>query len=311
MKLQALVRDHVGGDPALEPGELSPGAALLHDRDAWVLVADRPERGLGGAIAWAVRHDAQRLHVVADAGTGTLARRALGFSFPIDVWHVDGRTLLPAVAEPLPVATAVPAPHREFEPMIVVAGAVPHEEFGVLSGEVWGLEVCRVVDDEFTGAVRLEVGVGEHDREAFQLLHGDRPTAEALADVVEAVATHRRPGAAGHPLNRLAAERALRARLVAEPSLIGAAAVRPVPPPVPRPNLKDPVPCVAIATVDGEQVTVVCSSGVDLDVMPYAVDARTSTGVERCVVAMPARDAVDIQRRLAALTAPAVSIVSL
>ncbi len=57
-----------------------------------------------------------------------------------------------------------------------------------------GLEVCRVVDDPATGAVRLEVGVGAHDREAFAIMHGDVPTVEALAGVVRAVAEHRRTG---------------------------------------------------------------------------------------------------------------------
>jgi len=311
VKLQALVRDHVGGEQTFELGELSAGAALLNGPDAWVLLADRPERGLGGAIGWAVRRGAERLHVVADTATGTLARRARGFSLPIEVWHADGRSLLPAVREPLPISEQAQDRHRELVPVMVVAGAVPHEEFGVVSGEVWGLEVCRVVDDPHTGAVRLEVGIGAHDREAFQLLHGDRPTADALAEVVRAVGVHRRPGATGHPLNRLAAERALRAKVIAEPSLLGAAAARAVPPPVPRLNLKDPVPCVAVATIEGDDATVVFSSGVDLDVVPFAVDARAATGVERCMVVMPSRDAIDIQLRIAALAVPPIEIVSL
>ena len=49
-------------------------------------------------------------------------------------------------------------------------------EHGVVTGEVRGLEVCRVVDDRTTGdGVRLEVGVGAHDREAFAIIHGDVP----------------------------------------------------------------------------------------------------------------------------------------
>ncbi len=54
-------------------------------------------------------------------------------------------------------------------------------EHGVLVGEVRGLEVCRVVDDPHLGTTRLEVGVGAHDREAFQMLHGDVPAIELLA----------------------------------------------------------------------------------------------------------------------------------
>ena len=91
----------------------------------------------------------------------------------------------------------------------------------MLAGEVRGLEVCRVVDDEALGTTRLEVGVGAHDREAFQMLHGDVPAVESLARIVDVVASHRRVDAPRHPLNRLAAERFIRWRVVEDPSLIG------------------------------------------------------------------------------------------
>jgi hypothetical protein len=248
---------------------------------------------------------------VADTGTGTLARRAAGFTVPISVWHVEGRLLLPAVAEPLPAPAAAPAAHHEFVAVIEASGAVARVEHGVLFGEVEGLEVCRVVDDLYTGAVRLEVGVGAHDREAFQMLHGDRPTAEALAGVVAAVAEHRHHSVQGHPLGRLVQERALRARLIAEPALMGATRVVAEPPPVPRPNLKDAVPCVAVATIDGVDTVVVCSSGVDLDAVPFAVDARASTGLVDCIIVLPARDALPVQQLLADAASPPVALVSL
>jgi len=175
---------------------------------------------------------------------------------------------------------------------------------------VEGLEVCRVVADEYTDEVRLEVGVGAHDREAFMMLHGNKPTAVALAEVVQAVREHRRPGAPRHPLNMLAQERSLRAQLMAQPSLVGATSVVAVEPPLPRPNLKDAVPCVAIAVIDGEPVVVVCSSGVDLDLLPYAVDARAASAAEQAVVVLPARDALDAQHRLAALVEPPIRVVT-
>jgi hypothetical protein len=78
---------------------------------------------------------------------------------------------------------------------------------------------------------------------------------------------------------------------------------------VPRPNLKDPVPCVAVAVIDGVATGVVCISGVDLDVMAYAVDVREALGIESVVVVMPARDAVEVQRVLAAAVEPPVTIV--
>lgn len=317
IKLGALVRDHLVAhgvvDPRLEPDEFAGGAALVHGDDGWVLVADRaafgPSRGLGGALAWAVRRSVNRLHVVVDEGEGGLARRAAGFSMPVTVWRAEGRTLVPAVAVPLPPPAEVPAHHREFEQIITEAGAEPVVEHGVLVGEVLGLEVCRVVDDPFTGTTRLEVGVGAHDREAFQMLHGDRPTAAALAGVVDVVRTHRTDVASGHPLARLGRERLLRARLVADPSLVDAGRVEAVAAPEPRANLKDPVPCVAVAhDADGSQRVIVCSTGIDLDAVPTCVDARRSTGLDRCELVLPPRDAIALQHHLAALVAPPVAV---
>ena len=323
IKLRALVRDHLGAPDSTMPrdvsssgmepdggGDFGGGAALLVDGVAWVLLDEQPARGLGAALAWALRRDAAALHVLAERGTGLLARRAQGFGFPVSVWHVEGRALLPALAEPLPVPSLLPAEHLALSSMIAEGGALPVVEHGVLAGEVDGLEVCRAVTDPYTDAVRLEVGVGAHDREAFQMLHGDRPTAEALADVVRSVADHRRPGARPHPLNLLAQERALRASLVAQPHLIGATEVTAVAPPVPRANVKDAVPCVATATIDGRPFAVVCSSGVDLDVVPFAIDSRAALGVPDCLVVLPVRDALDIQRRLAAAATPPIAVVT-
>ena len=134
----------------------------------------------------------------------------------------------------------MPTEHEQFRPLIAEGGAVPTVEHGVLVGEVRGLEVCRVVTDQHTGAARLEVGIGQHDREAFQMLHGDVPPVEALAKVVATVAPHRRHGADPHPLNRLGQERALRARLIDDPGLIGASHVEAVPSPLARTEPEGP-----------------------------------------------------------------------
>jgi len=313
VKLQALVRDHLGRDIAPVVGAFPPGAAIVVDGAAWVLVEEEPGRGLGPALAWALRNGATSLHLLAARDTGVLARRAAELRFPIEVWHVDERTLLPAVAEPLvPPPAATPA-HLELIDTIVAGGAEPNVEHGIVTGEVRGLEVCRVVDDPYTGAVRLEVGVGAHDREAFTIVHGDVPTVDALAGVVRAVDQHRRPGAAQHPLNRLVPERLLRWQLVHDPGLIGLAAVDRVEPPLPRPNVKDRLPCVARGERDeGDPVVLVCSVGVDLDLVPYAIDARRSTpgvdGGEVWLVA-PQRDLVPVTAELAALADQALSLV--
>jgi hypothetical protein len=205
--------------------------ALLLDGAAWVLLDEQPEKRPGRCVGLGRARNAVELHVLAEHGTGLLARRAAAFTFPVAVWHIEGRTLLPALPEPLPVAPALPAEHQAFAATVSAGGALPVVEHGVLVGEVDGLEVCRVVTDPHTDEVRLEVGVGAHDREAFLMLHGNRPTAEALADVVRSVGAHRRPGAPRHPLNMLAQERSLRARLVAQPHLIAASSVAEAAPP--------------------------------------------------------------------------------
>ncbi len=315
IKLRALAGDHLGRSVP-EPAEFAPGAALLAGDDAWVYLDRRPAERLGAALAWAIRSHASRLHIVAEEGVGTLARRAAEFDLPISVWRADGRSLVPAEPALLVPSAMAPDQHEALRPLIVAGGADPIVEHGVLTGEVRGLEVCRVVDDVATGATRLEVGVGQHDREAFQMLHGDVPTVESLARVVDAVRELRAPAAPPHPLKALGAERLIRWRLEQQPDLVGATVVAPVPPPVPRRNLKDPVPCVAVG-IDrsGEQVVVVCSSGVDLDLIPYAADARLALGEpgvggERLVVALPSRDRIGLVGEIADRLRHSVSFVS-
>jgi hypothetical protein len=279
-----------------------------------VLLDDQPASRLGPAVLWALRHAAEHLHVIADDGTGVLARRAAEFDLPIEVWHAEGRMLLPAVPEPFVEPLPVPAHHEALRSRIEEGGAAPEIEHGVLVGEVRGLEVCRVVDDLDLDTTRLEVGVGAHDREAFLMLHGDVPTAESLARVVDAVSEHRRVGAPQHPLNRLAAERFLRWRLIDDPSLVGMETVRAVEPPVQRVNLKDPVPCVAIGERGTARTVIVCSSGVDLDLVPFAADAALAQGAapgDAVILVVPARDRVRATTELAAALRRPVEIVAL
>jgi hypothetical protein len=311
IKLGALVRDHAGEAPgALEA--FGGGAALLRDGEAWILADERPARTLGPALAWARQQGVSGVNVLTDDAdaAGVLARRAAYFTHPPRVWLVDGRTLQPAVAEQLPPAAPVDPSFEPLVALIEAAGVTPVVEHGVLSGEVAGLEVCRAATDPDTGHARLEVGVGAHDREAFRLIHGDVPPADALAAVAGAVAEHRRPGAEPHPLNRLGAERLLRHRLLHDPSLVGAVALEPAAPPVVRDNLKESVPCVAAGVGErGGAMVVVCSIGVDLDLVPFAADARAATGPADAdlVLAVPARDAVPVTYALAsALRRPAL-----
>lgn len=326
IKLRALVAEHLGRPVEVEPGGFPSGAALLIDDTAWVLIDGPAARSLGAALAWSIRNDATSLQLVVEQDTGLLARRARRFAFPVTVWFPQDRVLLPVVPEPLMEPTAPLPEHLELVAVIEAAGATPSIEHGVVVGEVRGLEVCRVVDQPTVGhfaelgdidiapasdaamadGVLLEVGVGANDREAFRLLHGDIPTVEALAAVVDAVLAHRSHDAPQHPLNRLGQERYLRWRLEQEPSLIDMVAVSPVEPPQPRPNLKDPIPCIARAVgPDGQEVTVVCSVGVDPDLAGFVADVQEMVDAP-VIVALRARDAVAITRdTLALLASPA------
>ena len=304
VKLGALVREHLGQTLHNTPGAFAGGAAFVHDGAAWVLAADeRPERALGPALAWARANGCSALNLLADSATGLLARRARLFDEPPAIWQVIGRELV--VAEPAPLPERIPLDPRfeVFRDQIAAAGAAPVVEHGVLAGEVDGLEVCRaILDPQADGGVRLAVGIGPHDRDAFQLVHGGVPIASALAGVVEKISAVRHPGAPPHALNRLVQERAVRAELIRHPSLVGAATLALAEPPVPRTNPKEATPCVAAGTgLDGEPMVVVCSVGIDLDLVPFAADARLATDPDaRLVLAVPARDAHPVTRALAA-----------
>ena len=71
LKLRALVRDHVAQDVG-EPVPFPPGAALLHDGAAWVLLDEQPTHRLGAALAWAIRSGAGELHVITESGSGVV-----------------------------------------------------------------------------------------------------------------------------------------------------------------------------------------------------------------------------------------------
>ena len=100
----------------------------------------------------------------------------------------------------------------------------------------------------------------------------------------------------------------MRARLIDDPALIGATDVVALPLPLTRPNLKDPHPCVAEASIEGHPVTVVISAGVDLDLVPFATDARRATGHPTRLV-VPARDALPVQAEIVALLREPMEII--
>lgn len=300
-------------DDAVE-GTLGAAPLLRTGDEAWFLAEDEAgHRLLGSVLAWQVRGRAGELHLVADpAVAGVLARRAATLAVPPMVWVADGPRAEPAEPAPLP-SPEVPPPAalalldvlRDAEVEVVV-------EHGRVVGEVLGLEIAQVlVDDD--GTARVEVGVGRHDREAFTMLHGGVPTPDALARVVEAVRAQRHPGATTrHPLARLAAERWLRALVLADPRVVGAVTLEPIEGTVARDSVKDAAPAFALGVdADGREVVVACSTGIDLDLVPHAADVRAARAPgARLVLVVPRRDDHPVTRALAAaLAAPAEIVV--
>lgn len=313
VKLGALVAAAAGASAHRRPVPFAAGAGLVEDgpggATGWVLADAGPARALGPAVVWARRSAVATLHLlVDDAGAaGLLARRAPLFALSPSIWRVVGRTLEAAA----PVAHVVEPPLDprlvEVASVFVAAGCDRVVEHGRVVAEVAGLEVARVSVGP-DGEPLLEVGVGRFDREAHAMISGGDIDAARLAEVVRLVAEHRRPGAPPHPLKALVPERALRARVVATPSLVGAERLVAVPPVVEAPDLRTALPAPAVGeAVDGAPVVVVCSTGIDLDVVPTAADTWLRDGRSgRLVVAVPTRDVHPVTEELAgALVAPA------
>ena len=301
LKLRALVREHLGldSDPVGTPEVFSLGAAFITDDSVWVLIDGDASRSLGPTLAWANKFN-RPVQLLVEQDSGLLARRAALFTFPLTVWHVNEKSLFPAVVEPhLPRVDAEDS-HQALMPLIASSGADATVEHGVVIGEVRGLEMCRVVNDSVTGGAKLEVGMGVNDREAFAMVHGELPTEQALRNVIEAVQVHREPGAMVHPFNQFGAERLHRWRALQDPASIGFTDLSAVDPPVKRTNVKDPVPCVALGTInDCDSAVAVFVNGIDLDVVPFAVDAADMHGVGRVVIAIRQRDITSSLRVMA------------
>jgi hypothetical protein len=281
------------------------GAALLGDDGLWVL-----GDSLGGALTLARREGAEHLHLIVEEGAGVTARRAGQFADPPTVWSLVGTVLERVEPEPFVAPTPLPAGVAAFADVLTAAGADPVVEHGRLIGEVLGLEVARVVVDE--SGPHLEVGVGRFDREANALLTGDQPEEERLRSVVELVRRHRRAEAENHPLKLLAAARWLRSRLVADPGLVGADHLAPLASTVEAPDLRTPWPAAATGIDgDGRPIVVVASTGVDLDLVPAAADARLADGRDaRLVLAVPPRDVHPVTAALAAALAQPAEVVT-
>lgn len=320
-KLKGLVRARWGDvvDRSRE-GFLPGGAALVADGTAWVLAEDQPERSLGAALAWAGRQgaDATDLHLLAAGAAGTLARRAALFGRPMRVYAIEGTTVREAEPEPLPPQPPLDPAAEWMRALFDKVGAESVVEEGILRAEILGLEVARVEvgepgpgperPSERGSEPRLAVGVGKHDREAQREVRGDQHGPNELFEVVRLVAEHRVPNGFGHAAYHLASERWLRSVVVRRPDLVGAQYLEPAPSPVAREDLRQLAQAPAAGVdLDGQPLLVVCSVGIDVDLVPAAADAWLADGRQpRLVFCLPEGDDHPVTRDLvSALVMPA------
>jgi hypothetical protein len=235
--------------------------------------------------------------------SGIVARRAAEFTDGPTVWRVEGRRLVlapPAGATPV---AALPDAVLGLAEVLRSHGADPVVEHGELLGEVLGLEVARAVPGN--GGWHLEVGVGRLDRSARAEMRPDEADGTALEEVVRVVRTWRRASAPRHPANTLSRERWLRAAIIADPSRAGAVGLVAIAPPGPRLGLRQGAAAPAAgASIDGRPLIVVCSTGVDVDLVPVAADTRRLRdgphAATRLVILVPEGDDYAVTRSLAA-----------
>lgn len=293
-----------------------PDGAVAIDRAGsrtWVLMEGPVTARLGAALAVGLRAGSAELHLLVEdtEAAAVLARRAECFASPPHVWVLDGAELRPATAAP-PAGDAAPPPEAElYRPVLEAAGLTPMVEGGNLLGELLGLEVGRVVVDD-QGAAHVEAGVGRFDREIGSMMFAEMGEADALAQAVELVARFRRPGAERHPVGHLVPERWLRAIAIAEPAVVGARELQAVGSAVPRRDLKHEGVASSVGVgADGDEMIVVCSTGVFLDLVPSAADDRLTHAPDaRLVLLVPERDAVPVTTELNALLREPAEIVT-
>lgn len=307
---RALLDERGAADPADAPEATEIGELTASQSGGTATVVC--ERGgaapVGAAVLWATRQGARRLVMFVEHEAGVTARLAGYFSTgdrSVEVRRVEGATSVPVSPEPLMAPVAWPEDSAELVAVLQRAGLEVVVEHGVVTGELLGLEVARLVrwpaavggDDE----LHLEAGVGRFDRDAVAAVHPDEPPAASLARTIEAVRRHRYPGAPTHPLQRLGRERWLRADLVADPSIVGASWLEPVATPLERPGLRDVHPAAAVGEDDtGAPLVVVCSTGIDPALVPQAADIRAAHAPDaQLVLALPERDIHPATARLA------------
>ena len=273
VKLRAIAST-IGFKPESATNQDFPfGAGLTHEHRGALYVTRDHIRTIGPTLLWMQKHHLTEVDLVIEGDAGIPARRAQSLTCNLRVWQMLNGTLQPAQPAPHLPKIQPPDSHEQFTSLIQQCGADVVREHGILTGEVLGLEVCRVVDTP--EGPKLEIGVGAHDRETFQLVNAHRTIEESLTQVVATVTQYRAPGAEPHPLNRLAPERRLRHHILNNPHLVNATALQPAEPPVIRHNLLDASACIAQGTTtSNEPLIVAITATVDVDIVTFAIDAQ-------------------------------------
>ncbi len=249
------------------------GAGLTHQHRGALYVTRDHIRTIGPTLLWMQKHHLTEVDLVIEGDAGIPARRAQALTCDLRVWQMLNGTLQPATPAPHLPKIQPPDSHEQFVSLIQQCGADVVREHGILTGEVLGLEICRVVDTP--EGPKLEVGVGAIDRETFQLVHAHRSIEDSLTEVATIVRQHRTPGAPHHPLGKMAGERLLRHHILNNPHLINATSLQPAEPPLPRTSLRDHNPCVATGTTTAnEPLIAVFTDTIDIDIIGFAIDAQ-------------------------------------
>jgi len=308
-KLNALVTAVAGTscDHVVQPG-LSLSCGIVGDR--LFALADRLG-DLGPILAWAQTKGGGRLTVFADTANelaGHLARRASLLSADVTVMGIIGAEAVPAEPGRLPEPPDLGEDLWRAAAVMADAGARVVDDHGHLTGEVLGLEVARVEPAGSEGEeISVRVGVGRADRELQGFVLGHLDDIERLHRSVALVVSQRRSGVALHPLNRLARPRWLRSILLDDPAAIDLVDLDPLPPLWPDGGLYTE-PSAAFSPSD--RATVVCSAGLDFDLLPQAVDYRHRIDPSSSLtLVVPHRDRELVERRVAG-AAPGLSVRS-
>ena len=279
------------------------GNGLRGSSTLWVLAdQETPEETLGASLLELTAHE--NLHLVIyfenlqDAQTTQRRSNALKPS-PSIFFFSNGKVdqVEPALFDE---RKFVEPPLPEFEELCLKFDLEKVYEFGTWSGEILGLEVLRVFDNE------IQVGVGKLDREANSLISRGKPVSDVLSSAVEIVRLSRNSESSLHPLSRLVRERWLRADAVANPREYGMESLILLEPLIERKSLRDSMPTAAMGFDEkGEKVLYVFSVGIDIRLVPFIADLMLLELPDRVEVVIPNKDIlVPIEKSLKFLNIP-------